>query len=287
MLHRSRLMDLAQDILIVLDTSGNVLDVNEAAALMHGGELSDFIGKNCADFLHEESAQRMLDVAVSMFLTGEDATDRMRLTAYRADGSDVFLELRVSWSQSEERFYVVERDVTEEVQRTNELERLSNELRRQSLTDPLTDMPNRLAFDQAMQEIQSTDVPASLGIIDINEFKAINDTLGHVAGDELLKHIARQLRSVLSDAELAARIGGDEFAYVIRDFDADTAQRRFNEVSEAVNGAVVIAGGRVRINCAVGFTNRECGESVSSWIGRADRAMYERKAEMTSERRAA
>lgn len=287
MVHRSRLMDLAQDILIVLDHAGKILDINEAAVLMYGGEISDFIGKDCREFLHQESANAMFDVAASMFLSGESASERMRLTGYRSDGSDVFLDLGVSWSPSEQRFYVVQRNVTEDVRRSNELEQLSNELRRRSLTDPLTGLPNRLAFDQAMQDIQSRDIPASLAILDINNFKATNDTLGHVAGDELLKHIARQLRHVLSNDELVARIGGDEFAYVICDADDLAAQGRVEDVRIAVNGPVVIAGGRLTVACAVGVTRREIGEAWSSWMGRADSAMYEQKAEMTAQRRAA
>lgn len=280
-------MDLAQDILIVLDTSGNVLDVNDAAVRMHGGKLEDFYGRDVARFLHPKSAEEMLNVALAMYAKGKDNSDRMQLKAFRADGSEVHLDLHVSWSQAEQNFYVVERDVSESVLRTLELEHLSEQLRKLSTTDNLVELPNRLAFDQAMHEIERDDRPAGLAFIDINDFKAVNDSLGHGAGDELLRQISDRLRSVLLEGEFVARIGGDEFGYLIPAIDEVAMQRRLDAIRQATRGELSIAGRPIGVTCAVGMVSRESGESASSWMGRADSAMYKTKAAMRKKRNAA
>lgn len=282
LLHRSRLMDLAQDILIVLDRLGNVEDVNEAAVRMHGGVLADYIGRDCSEFLHPESAVAMSKAAIEMYSKRRDGSDTMRLKAYREDGSDVHLELHVSWSQAVQKFYVVERDVTEHVLRTAELEDVSARLHKLSITDTLTDLPNRLAFDHTMYETEQHDAEASLAFIDVNKFKSINDQLGHVAGDSLLRIIADRLRAVKTHDEFIARIGGDEFGFITPQTNPSALQRRCDEIRRALNVEAIVAGTRITVACAVGMTVREPGETATSWMRRSDQEMYQAKAAMRS-----
>lgn len=280
-------MDLAQDILIVLDRLGNILDVNEAAVRMHGGILADYIGRDCSEFLHPESAREMTRAAIDMYSKRENGSDTMRLKAFREDGSDVHLELHVSWSQSAQKFYVVERDVTEHVERTAELEQVFARLHKLSITDTLTDLPNRLAFDHRMHEAEQRNEQASLAFIDVNKFKSINDQLGHGAGDGLLRIIADRLRAVRDSSEFVARIGGDEFGYIMHDTEASAMQRRSDEIRQALNVEAIIAGTRINVACAVGTTARAPSETASNWMRRADEEMYRMKAAMRSESEAA
>ena len=277
LIHRSRLMDLAQDILIVLDTYGVILDVNGAAADMHGGVTADYIGRNCAEFLHPSSAQQMIDAAMVMFRGGEDCTDSMELKAIRHDGSTAYLQLRVSYSAKDEKFYVVERDVTVEFQRTSELIAMSEELRMQSLTDPLTSIPNRGAFDSAMEMVQELDADAWLIMLDIDDFKAVNDTYGHVAGDGLLKGVAKNLSSAMGTNDLLARLGGDEFAMIIPEADEAEFAERLEEIARVANRPVIVDRVELKPNCSYGATRRLPGESMASWLRRSDRMMYSQK----------
>ncbi len=277
LVHRSRLMDLAQDILIVLDTYGVILDVNGAAAEMHGGVTADYIGRNCAEFLHPSSAQQMIDAAMAMYLGGVDSTDTMELKAIRHDGSTVYLQLRVSYSAKDMKFYVVERDVTVEFQRTSELIAMSEELRMQSLTDPLTSIPNRGAFDSAMEMVQEMDADAWLIMLDIDDFKAVNDTYGHVAGDGLLKAVAKNLSSAMGTNDLLARLGGDEFAIIIPETGEAEFEERLEQIGRVANDSVTIDQIELKPHCSYGATRRLPGESMASWLRRSDRMMYSQK----------
>jgi len=99
--------------------------------------------------------------------------------------------------------------------------------------DPLTDLPNRLLFQDRMQQAMSrsrrTGSPVGVIIMDLDGFKAINDSEGHRVGDETLKALARRLRSSLRDTDTIARMGGDEFAFILPDLTTETAAVRMGE----------------------------------------------------------
>ena len=99
--------------------------------------------------------------------------------------------------------------------------------------DPLTDLPNRLLFqdrlEQAMARSKRSGSPVAVILMDLDGFKAINDSEGHRVGDEALKALARRLRSSLRESDTVARIGGDEFAFILPDLTAAKAAVRIGE----------------------------------------------------------
>src|SRR5919206_2490615 len=80
--------------------------------------------------------------------------------------------------------------------------------------DPLTGLANRRAFDRAMGDMQAAAAPGALVLLDLDNFKQVNDRLGHARGDEVLRDVARELRARVRASDLVARLGGDEFAVV-------------------------------------------------------------------------
>lgn len=277
LLHRSRLMDLAQDVLIVLDASGIILDTNEAAAILHGTTVEALIGMNCADNLHPSSVEEMLQVSTNLYLAGQDGTDSMTLKAVHGEGHTVHLELRVSYHHAEKKFYVVERDVTQQFLEASELQAHSETLRILAATDTLTGISNRSAFDERIAEVQEIDEEAWLVMLDLNRFKDVNDSLGHVAGDELLKQIASELMSTVTDDELVARIGGDEFAIIAPVASERSFHARVAKIQLQLNRSYGVFDHNVSTTCAVGVARRRSGESKTDWLRRADRAMYDNK----------
>jgi diguanylate cyclase (GGDEF)-like protein len=162
--------------------------------------------------------------------------------------------------------------------------RVQVDVERRASTDPLTDLPNRAAFEAAMQVALSGAMlgrrPA-LVLVDLDGFKGVNDTRGHASGDRALIAIARALRDAARADDLVARIGGDEFAVLLRDGNFDTPPFIGARLEEAIDG-LGIASDRSAgtfVGASVGWTLWQPGDDSVSMHGRADAALYARKAE--------
>ncbi|CAN5706529.1 hypothetical protein BH20ACT14_BH20ACT14_14260 [soil metagenome] len=152
-----------------------------------------------------------------------------------------------------------------------ELERVSAEARR----DPVTGRANRLAWDETIASATaSAEAPASIIQCDCRGLKQINDTYGHVVGDELLRRVAGALTSSVRDHDLVARVGGDEFAILLNDADEDMS----HEIVERIEAALVAgrALGQPGIQLAIG-TSTARDEDLGAAQHRADAQMLEAK----------
>ena len=135
----------------------------------------------------------------------------------------------------------MEREVRQRIaNRTEALERKIGSLHNQATRDPLTGLLNRRALDehlaQAMERCTNKGVPLSVMMIDVDHFKLLNDTLGHAAGDELLRSIGQLLRSTLRETDSAFRCGGDEFIVVLEGMDTKQARSLSDRLVALVDG---------------------------------------------------
>jgi diguanylate cyclase (GGDEF)-like protein len=159
---------------------------------------------------------------------------------------------------------------------------LEQQLRRQAVLDPLTGLPNRVLFRDRLEHalVRSRDTsPVALLFLDIDRFKAINDSLGHAAGDQLLVMIAERLRTVVRSGETIARFGGDEFAVLMEDFE-DPSDTRWvaNRIIDALQGPFSLGDTEVHVNTSVGIALHCDGTRDADELFRnADVAMYEAK----------
>ncbi len=142
-------------------------------------------------------------------------------------------------------------------------------LRTRADTDPLTGLFNRSALEERATERPDTAVVA---VIDLDGFKAINDTLGHAAGDEVLIKVARLLEQSTRDGDLVGRLGGDEFAIVAWD-DLEVVRAMAERLVDTISATPGTAG----VGCSIGVVAAEPGEPFERLIQRADAAMYEAK----------
>ena len=166
-----------------------------------------------------------------------------------------------------------------------EHEAIQREMMRQARTDPLTGLLNRRAFrEEVLRHTERADregVPSTLMFIDLDHFKAVNDRLGHEAGDKVLLRVAAILRDIFRPADLVARLGGDEFAVWLGGADHMTAAERAEALRTAVPAALdEIAGGvPPRVTLSIGIATRamRADEDIDGLIRRADEAMYDAK----------
>jgi diguanylate cyclase (GGDEF)-like protein len=157
--------------------------------------------------------------------------------------------------------------------------------RRLARTDELTGLPNRRALADALdQALESDDIEAvGLLVIDLNGFKELNDTLGHEAGDQVLRAVGLRLREALRPGDVLVRLGGDEFAVVLDDCGSSAgAEVVATRLLCALEGAFPVLGISVQIGASVGVAcHPEHGRTAGELLKRADVAMYRAKAART------
>jgi diguanylate cyclase (GGDEF)-like protein len=153
---------------------------------------------------------------------------------------------------------------------------LKEQLRHQAYHDALTGLPNRLHLLEAVeQELDRGAGSTAVLYLDLDRFKAVNDTWGHSAGDELLAEFARRLGAAIRAQDLAARIGGDEFAVLVREADAEAAVSVTRRMLDAIDGTYTLGCGDVACHVSVGIAVGAAGISTGeNLIRNADIAMY-------------
>lgn len=164
-----------------------------------------------------------------------------------------------------------------------ELARVNDELATRALHDPLTQLPNRVLFLDRVNHalLQREDASAHVGVlfVDLDDFKGVNDTLGHAAGDQVLVAVAERLRACLRPGDTAARLGGDEFAILCQISGPDEADSVAARLLDALLQPVRAEGTSVRVRASIGIAVGRCGgeSDAAALIGAADAAMYDVK----------
>ncbi|MDG6109197.1 GGDEF domain-containing protein [Dactylosporangium aurantiacum] len=153
------------------------------------------------------------------------------------------------------------------------------ELRRLALHDPLTGLGNRNLLEEFTRAGLTPGGPTSVLVLDLDGFKAVNDTLGHAAGDELLRVVGARLRGHARDGDLVTRLGGDEFVLLLPGASAEVAAEVAARLRFAITAPVTIDGRSVRIDASVGAaTAAGPGDTLDALLRAADAGMYREKA---------
>ncbi|WP_404414126.1 GGDEF domain-containing protein [Brevundimonas vesicularis] len=157
------------------------------------------------------------------------------------------------------------------------------QVRRDAMTDALTNLANRKAFDERLQAACAEDdgTPLSLAILDIDHFKRFNDTWGHQTGDQVLRYVSTVLSNICGKTRFAARFGGEEFAIIFRGEGAGVVMAALESIRNDVASRAL----RRRstnddlgsVTVSAGFAQRQKGETAASLLERADAALYDSK----------
>ncbi|MDY7104199.1 MAG: GGDEF domain-containing protein [Actinomycetota bacterium] len=160
------------------------------------------------------------------------------------------------------------------------LQRSQSRLRTQAYTDGLTGLANRRAFTETLEQCAASDRERiAVVLIDVDDFKCLNDTRGHHAGDELLVHVARTLRSAVREGEdLVARLGGDEFAVVVRAAEPlGAASRIATRVLDRLGAGFAVDGVGTSVGVSIGIADGAGAIDADEIVRRSDAAMYAAK----------
>ncbi|WP_329536376.1 EAL domain-containing protein [Streptomyces sp. NBC_01450] len=285
--HFRSLVQGSSDVIMIAAPNGILRYVSPAAAGVYGRNAEELVGSELASLIHPEDLGCVVH-EVRRFLAAshlEEPTTRIECRFKSGDGGWLNVESTVNRHHGGLIFN--SRDVTERV-------RLQAQLQHNAEHDPLTDLPNRALFTRRVQQAlsgrRSTDRGAALRgtavlFIDLDGFKAVNDTIGHQAGDELLVQAARRLQESVRQGDTAARLGGDEFAALIvgdGSRDRGAREQQILELADRLriklSQPYAIDGNDVRVAASIGVGFAEPGLGAGELLRNADLAMYRAKA---------
>lgn len=151
-------------------------------------------------------------------------------------------------------------------------------LSEQALTDPLTGLANRRAWDETVASVEGRDVSGCVAILDLDFFKQINDRNGHAIGDQVLREVGQELRTRTRRGDLAARMGGDEFALLLVNLEPDRALSVVDRVRQAVGLSTARAGAATTASAGLTVFSQTTGCPAKQLLDAADRALRQAKA---------
>ena len=277
---RSRLLaENAWEVIWTMDLGGKITYINPAVERMRGITPEEAMRQSPEEIQPPESAAIGADYYQRLFAAIEAGTEpptfRGEQEYYRRDGSIMTGELQVIPHVDTDGNVIeligVTRDITE--RKTFEAE-----LRNLAVTDTLTGVWNRRQGTELLAADLSARRPGqalSLLMLDIDHFKTINDTFGHQAGDHVLIEIASRVRRNLRGNDMVARWGGEEFIVLLRDCSLADALRLADDIRMAI--AEVPFGVLGSLTVSVGAAEVRANEDLTSWLGRADQALYRAK----------
>lgn len=174
-------------------------------------------------------------------------------------------------------------------QRLSEQQDRIEQLTQVSVTDELTGILNRRGLRRALAQILSDSArhreTGVFGFLDLNDFKKINDSYGHDAGDSVLRHFANALKKKIRPSDIIARISGDEFAVILPRCGLEEGQERLMRLQKNLNSQKFrVAGSSIALTCALGVAVIEPGIDPAILITGADVEMYKNKAAMKEPR---
>jgi diguanylate cyclase (GGDEF)-like protein/PAS domain S-box-containing protein len=272
------IMNSVVDGILTATADGRIEDCNAAAARIFGYAEAELVGRRLdelIDGIADLERPRPLSVKGLAVLPVEEVVE---MTGRRRDGSALPIELSVTEVdlQGQPAFIATVRDITAR-KATEEM------IRYQATHDALTDLPNRVMFDQKLQRALelAARTGETLGVmfLDLDRFKMINDSLGHSMGDALLVGLSQRLRASIGDEDVVARMGGDEFILILhRLASRDEAMARAQRILDAIRPPFHLDRHELHITASIGislFPND--GRSAEQLLTMADLALYQAK----------
>ncbi|HZX31525.1 MAG TPA: diguanylate cyclase, partial [Rhodocyclaceae bacterium] len=272
-----RLIEASIDPMIVVSKSGAITDANVAAENLTGQTRRTILAGAFADLF--EAPDQAREALGQVFSHGLVRDRVLKMSA--AGGNYIEVSCNITpYCDGDGQVrgaFVVARDISE-------LRQAQLQLEFQASYDALTTLPNRRVFrdrmEHAMAMARRDQRAVAILLLDVDDFKDINDSRGHAVGDELLKSIGYRLSHCLREADTVARLGGDEFGVLVEDIcQPDDAQAIANKLLKAVETPLQVEGGEVVVSCSIGLVVHPYDPGDADTLMRnADTALYQAKA---------
>ncbi len=266
------LVQSGSDLIHLVEQGGTVRYTSPSSERVLGRPAAQVVGSPLLELVHPADALRFSEHLVRAFEGTVSGAVEVRLST--PAGTWLWVEALASPPSPDEDgvacVVVTSRDVSER-------KGLEDQLTAQALHDPLTGLPNRRLFHDRVGTALAQRSPGEVTVLflDLDDFKVVNDSLGHGAGDELLVTIATRLTSALRAGDTVARLGGDEFAVLLQqDVGPGTAERTAARLIEVLHAPVVLGGTEQRPRVSIGIAPAQEDDSTEDVLRNADLAMY-------------
>jgi diguanylate cyclase (GGDEF)-like protein/PAS domain S-box-containing protein len=268
------LVQHSSDVIIVTRADGTVRFVSPSATRVFGYDPSEMVRQTVSDLLHPDDRER----AATFFRTAAQApgvTGPVEWRFRQPDGSWLHAEILATnllHDTTVKGVVLNTRDVSER-------RRLEEQLTHQAFHDPLTGLANRALFrdrvSHALALAQRRGTPVTVLFLDLDDFKTVNDSLGHAEGDRLLIAAAERFLACARTADTVARLGGDEFAILIEGGDAREGLP--DRLTAAMSHPFSVSGNQVRVTASIGVATASPDDRADDLLRNADMAMYAAK----------
>ncbi|MCG7990134.1 MAG: EAL domain-containing protein [Candidatus Thiodiazotropha lotti] len=277
----ARLVQDTNDAIAIFDDTSKVIYVNSALTNFFGKDANDFKGMNLSKFFIHLKIGRSKQKELQNELSGSDFHDCTTDLTFKISSEKTYhLTMRIEKFDLHEvesgGFFIILSDITRRKQLEQELETLA-------YIDKLTQLPNRRYFmdrmNEAVEEAEMFNTAFTLIFLDVDNFKIINDSLGHEVGDQVLADVGWRMQDSLRTDDTICRLGGDEFTAIIRGAnDYDAISRLCDTILTKFSMPVYIHDHELRTSASIGIvTFPNDGMTTKELIKNADMAMYAAK----------
>lgn len=273
----AKVFESSREAIVITDAQRNIVSVNRAFVEITGHQSDDVINQSIGILnpAHQDPAllDSMWSEVMSIgFWQGE-------VSAKRKSGDDYPVRLSITSVKDElgvdQNYVLVATDITENKQAIERINYLAH-------YDVLTDLPNRVSMQGRVADILAkakiSGTKVAILFVDLDRFKAINDSLGHHAGDAVLKGVASRLKACMRASDVVSRLGGDEFVVVLPQTDAEGAKEVASKIREALSVPYVFDNQNLTVTPTIGISVfPDDGEDADTLIRNADSALYHAK----------
>ncbi|MER8012567.1 sensor domain-containing diguanylate cyclase [Streptomyces sp. NPDC094149] len=278
--HYRTLVDRTSDVITIVSLDERVLYVSPAARWVYGHRPEDLEGARLPLYTHPDDREKLMQAVQTLRQDAESDIRgpgrRVSCRVQAADGSWRHVESTIN--HHPDGLIFISRDVSERVAQQVQLERLAYH-------DALTGLPNRALFADrvahALRKRITDEAPPVVLFMDLDGFKAVNDSAGHAAGDTVLRHAARRLQSSVRAGDTVARLGGDEFAALL-EWEAGAHPSSAQEVAQRILTVLTqpypIGTVKAEVSASIGMAVAVPGITPEQLLHQADLAMYAAKA---------